>query len=122
RVPRRKPVVRAKPGFGDHLLLHAPDPADDSVMSGPGEIIYIVDDDAPIRVALIDLLESPGLRAVGFGSAGDYVEAPKPDLPACLILDVELPDINGLDLQKQIADGEHPPIIFITGHGDIPSS
>src|SRR4029079_7939679 len=46
----------------------------------------------------------------------------KPDVPAFLILDVELPDINGLDLQKQIAEGDHPPIVFITGHGDIPSS
>jgi len=54
--------------------------------------------------------------------AGEYVRADKPDLPASLILDVELPDINGLDLQKQIADGDHPPIVFITGHGDIPSS
>jgi FixJ family two-component response regulator len=50
------------------------------------------------------------------------VRATKPDLPATLILDVELPDINGLDLQKQIADADHPPIVFITGHGDIPSS
>jgi FixJ family two-component response regulator len=47
---------------------------------------------------------------------------PRPGLPACLILDVELPDINGLDFQKQIADGGHPPIVFLTGHGDIPSS
>jgi FixJ family two-component response regulator len=91
-------------------------------MSGDETIIYIVDDDARIRVALTELLESHGLRAVGFGSAGAYVAAQKADLPSSLILDVELPDINGLDLQKQIADGEHPPIIFITGHGDIPSS
>src|SRR5262249_40427317 len=53
---------------------------------------------------------------------GEYVRADKPDLPACLILDVELPDINGLDFQNQIADRNHPPVIFITGHGDIPSS
>ncbi|WP_132919687.1 response regulator transcription factor, partial [Mycobacteroides abscessus] len=57
-----------------------------------------------------------------FGSAGDYIGADKPDAPACLILDLELPDINGLDLQRQIAEGDHPPIVFITGHGDIPSS
>ena len=82
----------------------------------------IVDDDARIREALSELLESHGMRAIAFGSAGDYVGAPKPDVPACLILDVELPDINGLDLQGQIAEGDHPPIVFITGHGDIPSS
>ena len=85
-------------------------------------IVFIVDDDARIREALSELLESHGMRAVTYGSAGEFVRADKPDLLACLILDVELPDINGLDLQKQIAEGDHPLIIFITGHGDIPSS
>lgn len=85
-------------------------------------IVFIVDDDARIREAVSELLEAHGMRAVTYGSAGEYVRANKPDVPASLILDVELPDINGLDLQKQIADGNHPPIIFITGHGDIPSS
>jgi FixJ family two-component response regulator len=56
------------------------------------------------------------------GSAGEYLSYPRPDLPACLILDVELPDINGLDFQKQISHGDHPPIVFLTGHGDISSS
>src|SRR6187401_3541107 len=91
-------------------------------MTTDDHIVFIVDDDMRIREALIELLESHGIHAVAYGSAGEYVRADKPDLPACLILDVELPDINGLDLQKQIADGEHPPIVFITGHGDIPSS
>lgn len=91
-------------------------------MTANDQIVFIVDDDARIREALSDLLEAYGLRAVGFGSAGEYVRAQKPDLPSTLILDVELPDINGLDLQNQIAAGDHPPIIFITGHGDIPSS
>jgi len=91
-------------------------------MTANDHIVFIVDDDAHIREALIDLLESHGMRAVAFGSAGDYIGADKPDVPACLILDVELPDINGLDLQGQIAEGNHPPIVFITGHGDIPSS
>lgn len=85
-------------------------------------VVFIVDDDARIREALGELLQSHDMRAITFSSAGDYVRADKPDLPACLILDVELPDINGLDLQRQIAEGEHPPIVFITGHGDIPSS
>jgi FixJ family two-component response regulator len=85
-------------------------------------IVFIVDDDARMREALSELLESLGWRAVVFGSAGEYMSYPRPDLPACLILDVELPDINGLDFQKQIADGDHPPIVFLTGHGDIPSS
>ncbi|MER8848183.1 response regulator [Mesorhizobium australicum] len=85
-------------------------------------IVFVVDDDERVREALSELLASHGLRALAFGSAGDYVSADKPDLPACLILDVELPDISGLDLQKQIAGRDHPPIVFITGHGDIPSS
>ena len=91
-------------------------------MTTGDHIVFVVDDDARIREALSELLASHGMHAVAFGSAGDYVSADKPDVPACLILDVELPDINGLDLQKQIAEGEHPPIVFITGHGDIPSS
>jgi len=91
-------------------------------MTMDDHIVFIVDDDVRIREALMELLDSHGMRSVGFGSAGEYVRAAKPDLPAGLILDVELPDINGLDLQKQIANGDHPPIIFITGHGDIPSS
>jgi FixJ family two-component response regulator len=91
-------------------------------MTTEDHIVFIVDDDARLREALGELLESRGMRAVAFASAGDYVSAAKPDVPSCLILDVELPDINGLDLQKQIAKGDHPPIVFITGHGDIPSS
>jgi FixJ family two-component response regulator len=91
-------------------------------MTKDDHIIFIVEDDVRIREALCDLLESHGLCALAYGSAGEYVRAKKPDLPATLILDVELPDINGLDLQNQIAEGDHPPIVFITGHGDIPSS
>jgi FixJ family two-component response regulator len=85
-------------------------------------IVFIVDDDEALREALGELLEANGVRSALFRSAGDYIGADKPDLPACLILDVELPDINGLELQRQIARDDHPPIVFITGHGDIPSS
>jgi FixJ family two-component response regulator len=85
-------------------------------------IVFIVDDDHRIREALCELLVSLGLRSLGFGSAAEYIAFPRPDQPACLVLDVKLPDINGLEFQEQIADGDHPPIVFITGHGDIPSS
>jgi len=85
-------------------------------------IVFIVDDDPRIREALSLLLASFDMRVVTFGSAAEYLAYPKPDVSACLVLDVELPDINGLDLQSQIAQGNHPPIIFITGHGNIPSS
>jgi FixJ family two-component response regulator len=91
-------------------------------MSEHGDIVFIVDDDERIGEALSELLASHGMRALAFKSAGDYIAAEKPDRPACLVLDVQLPDINGLDLQGQIAAGNHPPIVFITGHGDIPSS
>ncbi len=85
-------------------------------------IVFVVDDDARIREALVELLASYGILAMAFSSGGDYMHADKPDMPACLLLDVELPDISGLDLQGQIAENGHPPIVFITGYGDIPSS
>jgi FixJ family two-component response regulator len=91
-------------------------------MTTDDHTVFIVDDDARLREALSELLDSHGIHAAAFGSASEYISADKPDVPACLILDVELPDINGLDLQRQIAKGDHPPIVFITGHGDIPSS
>lgn len=91
-------------------------------MTAYDQIVFIVDDDPRIREALSELLASHGMEARSFRSAGEYIAAEKPDAAACLILDVELPDINGLDLQSEIAESDHPPIVFITGHGDIPSS
>lgn len=85
-------------------------------------IIYIVDDDRRIREALTELLSSCEMQAVAFGSAAEYIAYPKPDLPACLVLDVELPDINGLELQSRITQQDDVPIVFVTAHGDIPSS
>ena len=85
-------------------------------------VVFIVDDDRRIRESLCELLSTFDLRAVAFGTAAEYIAYAKPDIPACLLLDVELPDINGLDLQSQIAQGNHPQIVFITGHGDIPAS
>lgn len=91
-------------------------------MTTNDHIVFIVDDDERVRDALCELLASHGMRSIAFGSGGEYVKADKPDVPACLVLDVELPDINGLELQRQIAEGDHPVVVFITGHGDIPSS
>jgi FixJ family two-component response regulator len=85
-------------------------------------IILIVDDDRRIRESLTELLSSFDMHAVAFGSAAEYLAYPQPDIPACLILDVGLPDINGLELQSRIAHGHHPHIVFITGQADIPSS
>ncbi|MBS7700149.1 MULTISPECIES: response regulator [unclassified Chelatococcus] len=91
-------------------------------MTSEEPIVLIVDDDPSAREALAELLEAHGIRVASFASAGDYARAAKPAGPACLLLDIELPDINGLDLQAQLAGTDHPPIVFITGHGDIPSS
>jgi FixJ family two-component response regulator len=85
-------------------------------------LVLIVDDDYRVREALRELLTSATLCAIAFGTAAEYLAYARPDVPSCLILDVELPDINGLDLQRKLGQEEHPPIIFVTGHGDIPSS
>ena len=85
-------------------------------------IVFVVDDDVRIRDALASLLASAGLEAAVFASATEFLNAEKPDAPACLVLDLELPDIHGLELQKDLAEREAPPIVFITGHGDVPSS
>lgn len=91
-------------------------------MTTDEHIVFIVDDDERVREALAELLASHAFRTAAFGSAEEYVSADKPDIPSCLVLDLELPDINGLELQQQIANAVHPPIVFVTGHGDIPSS
>jgi FixJ family two-component response regulator len=91
-------------------------------MSSRDHVVFVVDDDFRLREALHELLTSAEMNVVTFGSASEYLGYAKPDLPACLILDIGLPDINGLDLQRQLAPGNHPPIVFITGHGDVPSS
>jgi FixJ family two-component response regulator len=91
-------------------------------MGSADHTVYVVDDDVRICEALRELFTSLGMASVTFGSVAEYVAYQKPDLPSCLILDVELPDISGLDFQRQLGDAYHPPIVFITGHGDIPSS
>ncbi|MGA2596918.1 MAG: response regulator [Bryobacteraceae bacterium] len=85
-------------------------------------IVIVVDDDYRVREALTSLIESVGLRVAAFGSAAEFLESEKPDSPACLVLDLQLPDVSGLELQRELAGGDGPPIVFITGHGDIPSS
>jgi FixJ family two-component response regulator len=85
-------------------------------------IVFVVDDDHRVREALSSLLASVGLRVVTFGSSGEFLESERPNSPACLVLDLELPDTNGLELQRELAAGDGPPIVFIPGHGDIPSS
>jgi FixJ family two-component response regulator len=84
-------------------------------------VIFVVDDDAPLREAIASLLRSVGLRVEVFGSAADFLRNKLPDVAACLILDIRLPGVSGLDFQADLAKANiHIPIIFITGHGDIP--
>src|SRR4029077_161288 len=83
--------------------------------------VFVVDDDPLIRNGVRSLIGSVGLRGLAFGSGGDFLRSPRPDAPACLVLDVRLPDLSGLDLQREMRESDiHIPIIFITGHGDIP--
>jgi FixJ family two-component response regulator len=91
-------------------------------MNAIDRIVYVVDDDSRVGEALHELLSSAGLHSMVFDSAIQYVDAHKPDVPACLLLDLKMPDINGLDFQRQIAAEYHPPIVFLTGSGDIQSS
>ena len=91
-------------------------------MTADRQVVFVVDDDARVREALSSLLVSAGLEVAVFASATEFLNADKPDAAACLVLDLELPDMHGLELQKALAEREAPPIVFITGHGDIPSS
>jgi FixJ family two-component response regulator len=83
--------------------------------------VFVIDDDAAVRAAIQGLLKSVGLWSESFGTAQEFLRRKRPDGPSCLVLDVRLPGINGLDFQRELADGGFRiPIIFITGHGDIP--
>ena len=83
--------------------------------------VYLVDDDAGVRRSAKELIESIGLRVQAFGSAREFLEAQRPDAPGCLVLDIRLPGLSGLELQRELAKTSSPlPIIFISGHGDIP--
>ena len=92
-------------------------------MPEPEAIILVVDDDVSVREALAGLILSAGLRVETFASAQEFLARPPADAPGCLVLDVRLPDLSGLDLQRRMAElNVEIPIIFITGHGDVPTS
>ena len=84
-------------------------------------VVFVIDDDAGVRQSLQSLLQSVGLKVDAFSSAAEFLAHRMPAIPSCLVLDVRLPGLSGLDFQTQLAaSGIHVPIIFITGHGDIP--
>ena len=88
--------------------------------AAPG-IVFVIDDDAGVRSSIQGLLKSVGIRSEAFGTGPEFLRSKRPDAPSCLVLDVRLPGVNGLDFQHQLADADiHIPIVFITGHGDIP--
>jgi FixJ family two-component response regulator len=90
-------------------------------MNDGAPTVFIIDDDAAVRASVQDLLESVGLRSESFGTAEEFLRYKRPDGPSCLVLDVRLPGVNGLDVQRRLADARvQIPIIFVTGHGDIP--
>jgi FixJ family two-component response regulator len=92
-------------------------------MTSEDPIVFVVDDDRAIREAMMSLLASVGLRVETFGTAQEFLQSPRPDVPACLVLDVRLPGSSGLDLQRDLTSaGVSIPIVFITGHGDVPMS
>jgi len=90
-------------------------------MKEPDGVVIVVDDDASLRESLKDLICSVGLRVEAFGSAQEFLRSRRPDAPGCLVLDVRLKGLSGLDLQKRMVEANIDiPIIFMTGHGDIP--
>jgi FixJ family two-component response regulator len=92
-------------------------------MTGPHSIVFVVDDDDSVRHALKRLIRSVGLHVELFASAEEFLLRKQPDAPTCLILDIRLRGISGLDFQRKLAEANIPiPIIFVTGHGDIPMS
>jgi FixJ family two-component response regulator len=90
-------------------------------VTDPDPIVFVVDDDASVRDAVKKLIASVGLRVETFGSAREFLSRKRPETPACLVLDVRLPDLGGLEFQSALAEANvHIPIIFITGHADVP--
>ena len=89
----------------------------------PNEVVFVVDDDASMRDAISRLLNAVGLTVQTFASAREFLNRRLPDVPGCVVLDVRLPGLSGLDLQREMVEkGIHIPVVFITGHGDIPMS
>jgi FixJ family two-component response regulator len=90
-------------------------------MTPSAPTVFVVDDDALVRASIAGMLKSVGLRAQTFETPQEFLRSKRPDVPSCLVLDVRLPGVNGLDFQRELAEaGVRIPIIFITGHGDIP--
>jgi FixJ family two-component response regulator len=116
-------AISLRPG---HTAASRMDPSrkiDRAAPAPAGPVVFVVDDDASIRDALRRLITSVGFKVEVFPNARAFLDARRPDVPGCLILDVRLPGLSGLDLQRELADTDKAlPIIFLTGHGDVPMS
>src|SRR5262245_15402744 len=112
--PTMVPARRFRLRFCSTVRIH---------MAEPKPTVFVVDDDASVREGLASLIRSARLRVEIFASAQEFLAHPQTDGPSCLVLDVQLPGLSGLDLQRRMSDaGIEIPIIFITGHGDVPTS
>jgi FixJ family two-component response regulator len=117
--------ISRHPGFalGRPGVTGRPPSPDDDLASTDQSIVFVVDDDESMRRALSNLLQSVGLQVEVFGSAPELMRRSLPDVASCLVLDVRLPGLSGLDFQSELAKANiHIPIVFMTGHGDIPMS
>jgi len=112
-APQGQYTLRSPLGSGSTEVRNMPD-----VRS----IVFVVDDDVSVRESLELLIESAGWQPELFGSAQEFLSRPRAAVPSCLVLDVSLPGLDGLELQRQLADRNDVPIVFITGHGDVPMS
>jgi len=105
------------------LSIYIADKVEGVSLGEPRSIVFVVDDDPSLRRAIKRLVESIGLQVELFGSAMEFLSGERPDVVSCLVLDIRLPDVGGLDLQRRLANSNiHIPVIIITGHGDIPMS
>src|SRR6266850_900249 len=103
------------------MVAHAAGGRQKEVMKETGATVFVIDDDQSVREALVSLIRSVGLRVETFPTAEEFLQSGRFDVPGCLVLEVRLPGLSGLDLQREMADADiNTPIVFITGYGDIP--
>jgi DNA-binding response OmpR family regulator len=114
---------RARRPGADALKSKSRSSSEVQPQAAPEPVVYVVDDDISVRESLGNLMRSVGLNVELFASALEFRNYPRPEVPCCLVLDVRLPGLSGLDLQREMSDlHDKTPIIFITGHGDVPMS
>jgi FixJ family two-component response regulator len=108
---------------GRNLPVYTSNERRESVMTKAHQVVFVIDDDPSVRGAIERLVKAVGLGVATFGSGQEFLESKLPELPSCVVLDVRLPGLSGLELQRQMTERKiQIPIIFITGHGDIPMS